>query len=218
MNCKETRKLLSPLLDSLLDERREQNVERHLAGCEDCNEQYAAMRRTRRMLATLPAQPVPSDLALRIKVAVSRQIAGRRMSRWDSLMVRWENALNAFMFPATAGMVSAVLIFGLLIGFLAPARARASNDVVPAALYTPPEMTSAPFGLGSGNSEGLLVEAIIDPQGRVQDYRLLNGPETGLSPQMKNALIFTQFRPATSFGVPTSGRVILSFADVNVGG
>ena len=48
-------------------------------------------------------------------------------------------------------------------------------------LYTPPEMTLAPFGLESGNANGdaILVEAVIDPHGRVQDYRVLNatGPE-----------------------------------------
>ena len=88
-------------------------------------------------------------------------------------------------------------------------------------LYTPPEMTSAPFGLGSGNANGdaILVEAVIDPHGRVQDYRVLNtSGMTELSPEMKNALIFTQFRPATSFGVPTSGRVVISFSNINVGG
>ncbi len=217
MKCSEARKLFSPLMDSVLDEQREQSVELHLAACEECGEQFAALRRTRRLLATLPAQPVPADLALRLRVAASQHLAARRMSRWDSLMVRWENILNAFMLPATAGLVSAVLIFGLLIGVLVPSRARASNDVVPAALYTPPEMTNAPFGL-SGSGEGVMVEALIDPQGRVQDYRLLSGPAEELTPQMKNALIFTQFRPATSFGVPTSGRVVLSFSDVNVGG
>lgn len=218
MRCSEARKLLSPLLDAMLEESREQQVGRHLDECEECSERYAIMRRARRMMAYIPPQPVPANLELRLRLAASQQLAARRMSRWDSLLVRWENALNAFMFPATAGLVSAVLIFGLLIGLLVPAHARTSNDVVPTALYTPPEMTNAPFGLSSGSGDGVMVEAIIDPQGRVQDYRLLSGPGTELTPQMKNALIFTQFRPATSFGVPTSGMVVLSFSDVNVGG
>jgi hypothetical protein len=147
-------------------------------------------------------------------------LAGRRQHRWEGLLVRWENALNAFMFPATAGLLSAVLIFGLLIGVLVPAHLSSANDV-PTMLYTPPEMTSAPFGLGSstGNGDAILVEAVIDAHGRVQDYRLLNSPgQAELTPEMKNALIFTQFRPATSFGLPTSGRVVISFSNINVGG
>ena len=82
-------------------------------------------------------------------------------------------------------------------------------------------MTSTPFGLDAGvpNGEALMVEAIIDAHGRVQDYRVLSStgrPE--LTPEMKNALIFTQFRPATSFGLPTSGRVVISFSNISVGG
>lgn len=131
------------------------------------------------------------------------------------------NILNAFMFPAAAGLLSAILIFGLLIGVLVPAHLAVPNDV-PTMLYTPPEMTSAPFGLGSSgtaNGDAVLVEAVIDAHGRVQDYRVLNSSAgSELSPEMKNALIFTQFRPATSFGLPTSGRVVISFSNINVGG
>ncbi len=112
------------------------------------------------------------------------------------------------------------LFFGLLIGVMVPVHLTAGNDV-PTMLYTPPEMTSAPFGLEGGNANGdaIVVEAVIDTHGRVEDYRVLNasGPKE-LSPEMKNALIFTQFRPATSFGVPTSGRVVISFSDISVGG
>jgi hypothetical protein len=79
-------------------------------------------------------------------------------------------------------------------------------------------MTSAPFGLES-SSANILVEAVIDSHGRVQDYRVLNpAGESELSPEMKNALIFTRFRPATSFGLPISGRVVISFSNINVGG
>ena len=123
------------------------------------------------------------------------------------------------MLPATGGLISAILIFGLLIGILVPAHLHDSNDV-PTMLYTPPEMTAAPFGLDqNGGSDAVLVEAVIDSHGRVQDYRVLSpSGQTELSPQMKNALIFAQFRPATSFGVPTSGRVVISFSNINVGG
>ena len=91
-------------------------------------------------------------------------------------------------------------------------------DDVPTRLYTPPEMKLAPFGVGGTNSDVVLVELVIDSRGRVQDYRVLSAPEHGeLGPEMKNALLFAQFRPATSFGVPTSGRLVVSFANVNVG-
>jgi anti-sigma factor RsiW len=220
MKCSEARQLLSPMMDFMLSERQERRASFHLSQCAACREQFAELRRTRRLVSTLPSRQLPTDLMVQLRAALSQHMATRRMSRWDSLLVRWENALNAFMFPATAGLVSAILIFGLLLGVLVPAHLPNANDVVPSALYTPPEMTAAPFGLESGSSsDGVLVEALIDPQGRVQDYRVLSAPGlTELTPQMKNALIFTQFRPATSFGMPTSGRVVISFSNISVGG
>jgi hypothetical protein len=220
MKCTEAKRLFSPMLDSMLDDKQIQTVDEHVSGCESCGTDFAALRRTRRMMAAMEPHAAPPELALRLKVAVSQQLATRRHNRWESVLVHWENTINAFMFPAAAGLLSAVLIFGLLIGVLVPAHMSSANDV-PTMLYTPPEMTSAPFGLESGatNGDAILVEAVIDTHGRVQDYRVLNSPgQNELSPEMKNALIFTQFRPATSFGLPTSGRVVISFSNINVGG
>jgi len=220
MKCTQAKQLFSPMLDSMLEGREIHALNRHVSECESCATEYAALRRTKWLITSMQPRLAPPELALRLKVAVSQQLAAQRRNRWEGLQVRWQNALNAFMLPATAGMLSAVLIFGLLIGVLVPAHLSSANDV-PTMLYTPPEMTSAPFGLESGtaNGDAILVEAVIDAHGRVQDYRVLNMPgQTGLSPEMKNALIFTQFRPATSFGLPTSGRVVISFSNINVGG
>jgi hypothetical protein len=136
------------------------------------------------------------------------------------LKFRLETALNAFMVPATAGLLSAIVFFGLLIGFFA--LPSLSNDVpVQTMLYTPPELTLSPFGLtNSISSDAVVVEAVVDANGRVQDYRVLSDGQTSddVDQQIKNMLIFTMFRPATSFGRPTTGRVVLSFSHVNVKG
>ncbi len=60
----------------------------------------------------------------------------------------------------------------------------------------------------------------MDSHGRVQDYHILSdeGTSSELLPQVKNMLIFTTFRPATSFGRPTAGRAILSFSKISVRG
>lgn len=219
MKCTEAKRLFSPMLDSILDGSQMHALNEHVAECKDCAGEFAALRRTKWLMSTMAPHAAPPELALRLKVAASQQLAGRRHSRWDTLWVRWENAVNAFMFPAAGGLLSAVLIFGLLIGVLVPERLSSANDV-PTMLYTPPEMTLAPFGLESSNTngDGILVEAVIDAHGRVEDYRVLSSGQKELSPEMKNALIFTQFRPATSFGLPTSGRVVISFSNINVGG
>ena len=134
--------------------------------------------------------------------------------------MRLEDALNAFMVPATAGVLSAIVFFGLLIGLFA-LPVQANNDV-PTMLYTPPVLAQSPFsnGMERINAESIVIEAYIDANGRVQDYRILPAPnETDeIKPQLENMLIFTTFRPATAFGQPTSGRAVLSFSKINVKG
>ena len=65
-----------------------------------------------------------------------------------------------------------------------------------------------------------MIEAYVDANGRVQDYRVLSNPDTNkeLPSQVKNMLIFTTFRPAMSMGRPTSGTAVLSFSRVSVKG
>ncbi len=225
MKCAEAKRLFSPLLDSLLEGGCVGALDRHIAACESCAAEFAALRRNRWLMTTMAPRTAPADLAVRLNATLAQQLAAHRQSGREALLVRflrWESALNVFMIPATGGLLSAVLIFGLLMGALVPAPLHDANDV-PTMLYTPPEMTAAPFGLdqdgNNRNTDSVLVEAVIDTHGRVQDYRVLNlSGRTELSPEMKNALIFAQFRPATSFGLPTSGRVVISFSNINVGG
>ena len=220
MKCIEAKRLFSPMLDSVLDGGRIRMLDRHIAECGSCAAEFASLRHTQLLMATMAHHTAPPDLASRLNVALSQHLAAQ--NRRETLLVRflrWENALNSFMLPATGRLLSAVLIFGSLIGVLVPAHLPVANDV-PTTLYTPPEMTAAPFGLyQNGNGDAVLVEAMIDAHGQLQDYRVLNASgQAELSPEMKNALIFARFRPATSFGLPTSGRVVISFSNINVGG
>ena len=221
MKCSDTRLLLSSYLDGATSRDERVAVEQHLRGCVQCNEYAAQLRRTHALVAAVGRKPAPPDLALRLRVALSQEIAARKRSRWTGVLVRWENVFNAFMVPAAAGVVTAVIVFGLLIGYLVPSAMRPSNDV-PTMLYTPPEVTFSPFGLNMGSLDGdsLVVEAYVDANGRVTDYKVLSGSDKAkdLTPELKNMLIFTTFKPATAFGQPTSGTAVLSFSNVQVKG
>jgi hypothetical protein len=221
MKCSDTRPLLSLYLDGATSRDERMAVELHLRTCGGCTEHYTQLRKTHELITAAGRKPVPPDLALRIRVALSQEMAASRRSLWTSLQVRWENLFNAFMVPAAAGVVTAVIVFGLLIGLLVPTAMRQANDV-PTMLYTPPEITFSPFGLsmGSVNADSLVVEAYVDANGRVQDYRVLSAPDEvkDLTPELKNMLIFTTFKPATAFGQPTAGHAILSFSNIQVKG
>jgi hypothetical protein len=222
MKCSAAKRLLSSYLDGAVARKQLAQVNEHLYACPECAAQFASMQRTQSMVGSLGRKTAPPDLSLKLRVALSQEMANSRRSRWDSLRVRWENAFNATMVPATAGLVTTLIIFGVLIGFLYnPSQVRASNDV-PTMLYTPAQLRSTPFELSMGgvNADSLIVEAYVGSDGRVQDYRILSGLEddAAILPQLKNMLIFTTFQPAMAFGQPTASRVILTFSKVQVKG
>jgi hypothetical protein len=222
-NCVQTRKLFSPYLDGRVSGSEMHALQLHLEQCANCAREYAAMQRTQQLLANLGPKKASPDLALKLRLAISREAALKRRPRYEGVLVRLQNALNAFMVPATAGLVSAILFFGLLLGFFAlPAELRASSADVPLMLYTGPELERSAFGTSLGNvgDDALVIEAEVDANGRVEDYHILSQPDdaTAVLPQLKNMLIFTTFRPALSMGRPTTGRAVLSFSKISVKG
>ncbi len=221
MKCSDTKPRLSLYLDGAVSRDERVAIGSHLRSCAACSEEYELLRRTHQLVSEVGRKPVPQDLALRIRVALSQEMADSRRSPWTGFLVRTENLFNAFMVPAAAGVVTAVVVFGLLIGLLVPSAMRQSNDV-PTMLYTPPEISFSPFGLsmGSLNADSVIVEAYVDANGRVQDYKVLSAPNEvkDLTPELKNMLIFTTFKPATAFGQPTASRAILSFSNIQVKG
>jgi len=220
MKCSVVKGLMSSYLDGEVTRSQFAQVDSHLQNCVECAARYASVRQTQALVGSLGRKAAPPELALRLRVAVSQEIANQRRSRLDSLRVHWENAFNAVMVPATAGLVTTLIIFGMLISSLYPSQMRQPNDV-PTMLYTPAELQFTPFELSMGASaDSLVVEAYVGPDGRIQDYRILSALEDAqaILPALKNMLIFTSFRPATAFGQPTAGRVILSFSKVQVKG
>jgi hypothetical protein len=193
-----------------------------LDSCAGCQSRYVSLRQSQRLLTKVGRRRAPEDLSLRLRLAISREVAQARRPYFHDLRIRIENAVQAFMVPATAGLATAVVIFGFLMGFLA-LPLQADNSDVPLMLNTAPQLQQSAFGtaLESIADDSLVIEAYVDSNGRVQDYRVLSSPQDAkdLSPQVKIMLTeFTTFRPATSMGRPTVGRAVLSFSMVRVKG
>jgi hypothetical protein len=225
MKCAEYKRLFSPYLDGHVSGAEMHALQRHMQECNGCAREYEEIQRTLQLIVALnkAKTKAPADLPLRLRLAISRESKQARRRRFEGAMVRLSNALNAFMVPATAGVVSAVLTFGLLLGFFAlPQQLRASSSDVPLMLYTGPQLQQSVFGtsLGSMGDDSVVIEAYVDANGRVEDYRILSQSEDAKAalPQVKNLLIFTTFRPALSMGVPTAGRAVISFSKISVKG
>jgi len=221
MKCAQARSLFSPYLDGAVTGVEMRALAQHFDTCGNCSQEYAGLRQTQMLLSQAGRRKAPDDLALKLRLAISREAAQSRRTRLDGMRIRFENTVNAFMVPATAGLASAVVIFGFLMGFLALPLQADSPDV-PLVLYTAPQLQQSAFGtaLDSITDDSLVIEAYVDSNGRVEDYRVLSNPQEmkDLPPQVKNMLIFTTFRPATSMGIPTAGKAVLSFSRISVKG
>ena len=223
MKCAEANRLLSPYLDGAVSGAEMQALQEHLEACTACFGEYRLLRQTQQLLMSVGRPKEPADLGLKLRLAISREAAETRRPRYEGLRVRLENTLNAFMVPATAGLACAVLIFGLVAAILAiPGQLQANNtEDVPLMLNTGPELQQSAFGtMSTINAESLVIEAYVDKNGRVQDYKILSDPgdSQDILPQVKRMLIFTTFRPAMSMGHPISSRAVLSFSRISVQG
>jgi hypothetical protein len=223
LQCPQAKCLFSPYLDGVVTGTEMLALQDHLSDCETCNHEYRALRRTQQLLVSVGRPRVPDDLGLKLRLAISRETAQAKRGRFEGLMVRMENAFQAFMVPATMGFLSALIIFGIaMVYFVAPSTLRADNDVPLIMVNTAPELQQSAFGmtLDTINADSLVIEAYVDANGRVQDYRILSDPNDSkdVLPQVKRMLIFTTFRPALSMGRPTPSRAVLSFSKISVRG
>ena len=213
MKCMQARDLFSLYLDGALTGKQMQALGGHFEECAVCEREYSQLRQSQHLLMSAGRPQVPTDLALKLRIALSREMAEARRPHLQGTRMLVESAVRRFMVPATAGLVAAVIVFGLLMGsFALPVQA--ANDV-PLLVYVAPSFKASAYALQQGviSEDSVVVEAYIGQSGRVEDYRILSSPDDMQQwlPQVKNALIFTEFQPATAMGRPAPGRVVLAF-------
>jgi len=223
LQCPQAKRLFSPYLDGAVTGTEMLALQAHLSDCAACNDQYQSLRRTQQLLLSVGRPKVPADLGLKLRLAISRQTESAKRGQFEGMVVRLQNAFDAFMVPATAGFLSALIIFGIaMVYFVAPSSLQAGSDVPLVMVNTAPELQQSAFGmtLDTIDSDSLVIEAYVDANGRVQDYRILSDPKDSqeVLPQVKRMLIFTTFRPALSMGRPTPSRAVLSFSKISVRG
>ncbi len=181
MRCSEAEELFSPYLDSTLTGAQMIALQEHIGSCAHCASAYELLRQTQQMLLSVKRPKAPVDLGLKLRLAISREAALARQPAFAGVRMRLENMVNAFMVPATAGFLSALLIFGTVMAyFVAPPSVQANNHDVPLIMVnTAPELQQSAFGtnLSTIDADSLVIEAYVGANGRVQDYRILAGPE-----------------------------------------
>jgi hypothetical protein len=225
-SCSSIRLKFSEYLDGRLTGHAMQEIAAHLERCADCAGEWKALKQTQQALAALGPVAQPPDLLLRIRVAVSQERARSRKSVLQTWKLAWDNTVGPFLLQAAAGFASAVLLLGtvtVLVGmFTRPEVARGEDE--PLGMATSPRFLYLSSAVSSNDQirdagGPVVVEAYINGQGEVYDYRIVSGPvDDATRSRVENLLLWSHFEPARFFGQPVRGLAVLSFAGVSVRG
>ena len=172
-------------------------------------------------LRSLPVKTPPAGLRTSLRVIASRE-RQRRVARRDlrSVMRLWrdrtelfcDSVVRSMALPFAGGVCSALVLFSM---FVVPAYPLLTHDAldVPTELTTQVSIKSmAPFSVGDTD---VVVDVLVDGQGRMIDYAIVAGASVLANAEtrrrLENALLFSNFTPATSFGQPMASRMRLWF-------
>lgn len=224
--CEFSQARLSALMDRALPPDEMSRARHHVDGCPACSRALDELIEGRSAVRGLWARRVPCDLTTRLLVAASQHCEiTRRWASWkgfsafvqDRASLSFNNLMRPFAIPFAGGLMTASLVFAFFVSHYPMADRSIMRDDVPTPLYTEAELKN--MGTMSFAEEELMVNVVIDGQGRVVQYTF-EGPTPGVAPGVKDiamrreiehTLLFTEFKPATAFGQPVSGRLRILF-------
>ena len=228
--CQEIQACLSAYLESAVSGQEMLAISRHIegdgdaAGCEACAQELAAWRLTQDAIALVRPVKASKDLALRLRVAISQERSRRESRLLDRLSLAWDNALRPALLRVSAGVAGSVTLMGTAVALMgmvgAPSTVQADDEPL-GAITAPHYLYSAvsPDAIVTPHDSPIVVEASVDSTGRVYDYTIVAGPEDAkVRAQVATQLLGSVFQPASAFGVPIRGRVIITFSGISVRG
>jgi predicted anti-sigma-YlaC factor YlaD len=72
MKCATAKSFFSPYLDGAITGKEMRALSQHLEACADCRHSYVSLRQTQQLLYKMGCRKPPTDLALKLRVAISQ--------------------------------------------------------------------------------------------------------------------------------------------------
>jgi hypothetical protein len=222
--CSRIRGEFSSYLDGAVSGAAMQKITAHLEKCVSCADDFSGWQNAQLLLSSIGPAKAPEDLGLRLRVCLSQEAAQKQEERFARWRVRWQNSLRPLLLQASAGLASTILLVGsvsLLIGMFASPEPLSARDQPFGSVSNPRflYMSVEPEEAIGDRDNPVVVEAFIDGEGRVYDYKIVSGTtDTKTRSALASALLFSVFAPATTYGQPVRGVVLLSFSGVSVRG
>jgi hypothetical protein len=132
--------------------------------------------------------------------------------------------VRPFAVQFTAGLAGTIALGGsimLLLGMVAAPQPVLANDEPLGALTAPHLLYSmvSPGDIVTAHDTTIVVEAAVDAAGRVYDFKIVSSPQDeAVRTQVADQLLGMVFQPASAFGVPIRGRVVITFDGISVHG
>jgi hypothetical protein len=190
-----------------------------LKECESCSLRIEQLRSVRSTLGRLPEAVSPANLktALRVRASRERQaVLDARGSRLLRLWNRWKFRLDEFMrpltIPATGGLLSSIMLFGLL-AFTISTTTRAVSYEVPVMYVQHTDANLVPVELRSS----VILTLSLDGNGRITDYAVHDGADSFVgNPALlqSNNISLPAFPSVLALAQPVNGDVSILFRPI----
>jgi hypothetical protein len=191
----------------------------HLQVCPSCLRDAESVEAAWSPLRLLRSPEPPATLATQLRAAISVELI--RGNPWQWRMTRLKASIRDSMRPMAirtiSGSLSAVLLFGLVMPALWTIPVEANDDIpvtyLTKGLVSSPTLEAKelfPF------SEDTDVMVYIDTRGKMYDFQLPEDQRQNvqLRAEIAQSLLLAEFEPATFFGQPVLGRVVITFTTV----
>lgn len=225
MSCREVKAKFSPYLDGAMSGGAMASMARHLSECTDCKTEFADLRGIQTVLGSMGPAKTPAGLQARLRSAIAAEREKNTHLSWmQRVGLVWNRSLRFPVMRGATGAAAALLLIGGVVASVEMAgvpTAVQANDEALGAVTAPHYLYSEvpPQPIEFGRELPVVVEAMIDSNGRVYDYTILSGPtDESVERRLQANLLVSRFQPATVFGQPVPGHVVMTFTGVAVRG
>jgi hypothetical protein len=221
--CADLRSEFSAYLDGTMSGVEMAALSAHLEGCNGCNDEFAVWREIQRSLGELGPSRPPVRLQSRLReVIAAERERGTHLSLPRRALLLWQTSVAPFALSLSGGLAAALVLVGGLTWMLAaPLAAVQASDSAMSNLVAPHYLYSQvpPLPIDDRHDVPVVVDALVDSHGRVYDYSILEGSQDSeVRVRVEGNLLSSVFQPATVFGVPVRGHVVLTYTGVSVRG
>jgi hypothetical protein len=194
----------------------------HLEECVPCAREFDELCAVQQALAAVGPAKVPERLQqdLHNTLMLERE-RGTHLPLGKRLALAWDRELAPLTLRFAGGLSATIILLGSAISVLGLSNAVLADDDNMAHLVQPKYLYSQvpPTPVETRHDVPVIVDAMVDTHGRVYDYAIVAGPtDQGTEVQVERNLLTSVFQPATLFGVPVKGHVVVTYSGISVSG